>query len=136
MTKGELNQLYWLNKETAQLQKDLAELRHKEIVISPSPNGMPRGSGKQDKIGDYVAEIMILEDTIRLNLQKIYYERNRIECYISDIPDSEMRLIMRLRHINGMTFEQIGDEVGYTKSGVIKKHKRYLESVTKFTNAM
>lgn len=137
MTKNELSQLYWLNKETAQLQKDLAELRQKGVSISPVLTGMPKGNGKQDKIGDYVSEIMILEETIKLNLQKIYYERNRLERYIADIPDSETRLIMRLRHINGMTFIQIANEIGIKgrdrESTVRKKYNRYFEKVSEIS---
>ena len=122
-----MSQLYWLNKETAQLQKELSELQQKDMYRSPVITDMPKGGSVRDSMGEYVAEKMILEDTIKLNMQKIFFERTRIENYISGISDSEVRLIMRLRHVNGMTWEEIGCEIGYTRQGVHVKYKRYLK---------
>jgi len=135
VTQNELSQLYWLNKETAQLQKELLELRHKGINILPVLSDMPKGRGVSDKVSDYVAEVVILEEIIKLNIQKIFYERNKLERYIAEIPDSEVRLIMRLRHINGMTWEAIGAEMGYTESGIRKRYNRYLRKVSVFSDS-
>jgi len=104
------------------------ELRHKGINILPVLSDMPKGRGVSDKVSDYVAEVVILEEIIKLNIQKIFYERNKLERYIAEIPDSEVRLIMRLRHINGMTWDEIGAEMGYTASGVRMKYGRYMKA--------
>ena len=128
MTQNELSQLYWLNKETAQLQKELLELRHKGINILPVLSDMPKGRGVSDKVSDYVAEVVILEEIIKLNIQKIFYERNKLERYIAEIPDSEVRLIMRLRHINGMTWDEIGVEVNQERTTVAKKYRRFINN--------
>ncbi len=135
MNKTELNQLYWLNKETAQLQKELLELRQRGINILPVLSDMPKGGGSRDKLSDYVAEVVILEETIKLNLQRIFYERNRLERFIADIPESDVRLIMRLRHINGMTWDSIAVELGYTESGVRKRYNRYFKKVSAFSDS-
>ena len=128
MTQNELSQLYWLNKETAQLQKELLELRHRGINILPVLSDMPKGRGVSDKVSDYVAEVVILEEIIKLNIQKIFYERNKLERYIAEIPDSEVRLIMRLRHINGMTWDEIGAEVNQERTTVAKKYRRFINN--------
>jgi len=89
---------------------------------------MPKGRGVSDKVSDYVAEVVILEEIIKLNIQKIFYERNKLERYIAEIPDSEVRLIMRLRHINGMTWDEIGAEVNQERTTVAKKYRRFINN--------
>lgn len=129
MTEKELSQLYWLNRETEQLQKALKEAEHCDGYHSPTITGMPRG-GTAKGVADYAAELADLKVVINLNLHKIQKERMRLERYIGNIEDSEIRLIMRLRHINGMTWYDIAYEIGYTgndaESTPRKKYKRFL----------
>jgi len=128
MTEKELSQLYWLNRETEKLQEDLKKLKSNGLYglyKSPMITDMPKGAAQEDKIATYVSERLDLPGIIATNLAKIFHERNRLERYIDNIEDAEMRLIMRLRHINGLTWESIGNELGYTKQGVNKKYKSY-----------
>lgn len=127
MTERELSQLYWLNKETEKLQAELRELDSKSLYSSPIITDMPKSKRYDDKIARDIADKIDIARIIELNLERIQIERARLERYISNIKDSETRLIFRLRHINGMTWEDIGEEMGYERTSVSKKHKRYLQ---------
>ena len=126
MTEKELSGLYFLNRETERLQKDLEELEYsvgvKSVVLSHSPKGKRRFD-----ISDLAVEIADLKAIIQLNLLKIQRERARLERYIGGIDDPEVRLIFRLRHINGMTWEGIGYEIHMHHTTVLRKHKAYLK---------
>ncbi len=140
LTENELSQLFYLNKETERLQKDLRELEYYNGYKAPVITDIPKGNQYKDKIADYVAEVTDLREIIKLNLQKIQHERSRLERYISGIDNAEIRLIFRLRHINGMKWEDIATEIGYvgqySESTVRKKHSRHLRKVSDISDSV
>ena len=127
MTIRDLSQLYYLNLEIEKQKQRLLELESDAFNISPQLTGMPSGSNANDKVGTYAAEIADLKELISLNIQKCWYERNRLERYIQKIDDSQIRQIMTLRFVDGLRWEQVADELkGVTSESVKKQCYRYL----------
>lgn len=102
MTKQELSQLYHLNREIEHMQKRLRELETIATSSTSRITGMPHGGGVCDKVGDYAAEIGDLKELLDLNLKKCFYELNRLNRYIESIENSEIRMILSFRYINGL----------------------------------
>lgn len=129
MTKKELSQLYYLHREIEQLQRRIAELEAKALSTSHPITGMPNVPGVVDKLGKYVAEIADLKSLLDLNLKKCFYELNRLNRYIQSIEDSEMRMILSLRYVNGLCWEQVAYSISEYASGesVRKAHDRFLK---------
>lgn len=128
MTKKELSQLYYLNREIGQIQRRLAEIESSAAKCTSTITGMPRALGQLDKIANYAAEIADLKSLLDLNVRKCFYELNRLNRYIQSVEDSEMRMILSLRYINGLCWEQIAHSIcdNATGDGVRKKHNRFL----------
>ena len=128
MTKKELSQLYYLNREIEQLQARLTELESLATSCTANITGMPRANGISDKIGKYAAEIADLKSLLDLNLKKCFYELNRLNRYIQCVDDSEMRMILSLRYVNGLCWEQVAASISVYASGdsVRKAHDRFL----------
>ena len=131
MTKKELSQLYWLNREIEMDTKRLQEL--KSAAYSPKAqklDGMPRNPGNGDALARLVSEIVDLEAIIAAKQQQCIHERNRLERYIADIPDSLTRQIFTLRFINGLTWYQVAMHIGggNTEDSVRKTCDRYLSA--------
>jgi len=112
MTKQELSQLYYLNREIEQLKNRIAELECIATSTSSVITGMPHASGVSDKVGKYAAEIADLKELLDLNLRKCFYELNRLNRFIESIEDSQMRMILSLRHINGLGWNQVAASIG------------------------
>ena len=130
MTEKELSGLYWLNRETERLQRELDELEESVGPKSPILSHSPKGRGKRRFcIGDLAAEIADLKALIGLNLQKVQIERARLERYIGGIECAETRLIFRLRHVGGMTWRRIGDELHMNHETARRRHKAHLEKM-------
>ncbi|MBU3810679.1 MAG: sigma-70 family RNA polymerase sigma factor [Candidatus Niameybacter stercoravium] len=129
MTKKELSQLYYLNREIEELQSRIAELEVKAESTSKPITGMPNVPGISDKTGRYAAEIADLKSLLDLNLKKCFYELNRLNRYIQSIEDSEMRNILSFRYINGLCWEQVAASISPYASGesVRKAHDRFLK---------
>ncbi|WP_368261264.1 RNA polymerase subunit sigma-24 [Eubacterium callanderi] len=130
MTKKELSQLFYLNREIEQNKKRLAELEEAAISCTAGEiTGMPHGSGSVDKLGNYAAEIADLKALIELNIQKCWYELNRINRYIQGVEDSFMRQVLTYRYVNGLSWNQIALSIGggNTADSVRMAHNRFLK---------
>jgi hypothetical protein len=128
MTKKELSQLYYLNREIEQDKRKLAELESAVTSGVAKITGLPHVTGISDKVGDYAVEIAELREIIRLNLRRSILEYNRLNRYISDIQDSEVRQILTHRYVDGMRWQQVASHMGgmYTADAVKKICYRFL----------
>lgn len=133
MTTKELSQLYFLNREIEQIKERINELEMVATSCTSTITGMPHVAGVSDKIGKYVAEIADLKELLDLNLKKCFYELNRLNRFIESIEDSEMRMIISLRYVNGLPWEQVAASISLYASGdsVRKAHGRFLKLVSK-----
>ena len=112
MTKKELSQLYYLNREIEEQHRRLQELEDIATSCSAQVTGMPHISGISDRIGKYAAEIADLKGLLDLNLKKCFYELHRLNRYIESIEDSQIRMIISLRYVNGFGWEQVAASIG------------------------
>jgi len=128
LTKHELSQLYYLNREIVQLQRRLEELEGLATSCTQHITGMPMVQGVSDKVAKYAVEIADLKGILDLNLKRCFYELNRLNRYIQSIDDAQMRMILSLRYINGLGWEQVAASISSCISGesIRKAHERFL----------
>ena len=130
MTKKELSQLYYLKKEIKEQQRRLAELEAVAINCSTKITGLPTGTGISDKIGNYAAQIADLKALLDLNLKKCFYELNRIDRFIQSVEDSQIRIILTLRYIRGLSWQKIAYAIGeHDEQYPRRKHNTFLRNV-------
>ena len=129
MTLKELSQLYYLNREIEMDQQRLRELEIKALPGAQVITGMPHGSGVQDVVGRYAAEIADLRGIIEAKHQQCLYERSRLERYIAGIDDSLLRQIFTYRFVNGLPWLQVAACIGgnNTADSVRVACNRYIE---------
>lgn len=134
MTLKDLSQLYYLNREIKMDQQRLEELRAKASAPgSPNYDGMPKSQSYENRLEFYNAEIVDLEVIIHAKITQCLHERNRLERYIAEIPDSLTRQIFQLRFIDGLSWLQVAYSIGgnNTEQGVRKRVYRYLKQENK-----
>ena len=130
MTKQELSQLYYLNREIEHLKTRIAEIEGLATSTTKQITGMPHVVGVSDNIGKYVAELADLKELLQLNLKKCFYEFNRLNRFIQSIEDSQLRMILSLRYINGLSWLQIALSIGgsNTADSIRMQHDRVLRN--------
>ena len=157
MTVKELSQLYHLNREVEMDQKRLADLdleikkdearlafleAKSTSISSPAYDGMPKNPSGDNRLELQISDIVELRDliahkkalrsecamTIHAKQILCLTERNRLERYIADLPDSLLRMIFTYRFINGLTWYQVSEHIGMhtTEDSVKKLCYRYL----------
>ena len=98
MTLKELNQLYYLSVEIAHLKKEIEKRENQSDIRAQVITGMPFGGKLSDPTGERGTELSDNKMLLNLALIKAEIEKNKIERYISQIDNSEMRTIILKMH--------------------------------------
>ena len=119
-----LNTLYWLKQERIQIENQIKELT---VLSAVAMNGMPSGKNASSPVERFYGRLEQLKEKLQIVCEKILTETERIENYIENIEDAEVRVIARKRFIENKTFQTIGDELYIDKSTAYKKLDKYFE---------
>lgn len=123
MTEKELSRYYKIRKEAEDLETRIKEfgdgvsgIQIKDIITQSSI----KGSSIQERLVElkdkwYEKRISALEEYLK------------IENYIDGVDDPEIRLIMRMRFLDLMTWDEIGEKTYQERTTVSKKVRRFLK---------
>ena len=112
MTREEVSQIYYLNREIRKLQRKLEELRCSSLQ-SPKIDGMPRAPGRNGSPTERkgVAEAD-LEAQIEKLLAAVKRKQREIFEYIGSVDDSLIRMIIIFRCVDLCTWEEVARHIG------------------------
>ena len=129
MTKHELSQIYYLDKELRQWQKLLKEEQTGSEIKPQQLTGMPSGSGTSDTTANKAVKISNMEQIISGIVANIQIQKEQIMTYIISIDDSFIRQIMLNRHVELMSWCKVAKIIGggNTADSVRMAHERFLE---------
>lgn len=131
MTKEELKS-YIENKREIEIIKDKLEyLEEKKTSIkSLIIDDMPKGyNGDNDRISALLGEIEELINIYREKELKLIKQQIHIENAIDNLEDPTDRNIVRLKYLDGHTWEKICVILNYSWNGIHKKHRKILEKI-------
>ena len=130
MTKSELEQIYYLNRELKMWETELERVRCKSLVGSPLPSNS-HGSGVSDKVADRAERIIELENRIIAKRDEIQRLRDEAVEYIYSIPDSLTRQIIYYRCVSLMSWRRVAYEVGgyNTAESVRQIYSRFMRDL-------
>lgn len=128
MTRRELSQLFYLNREVEYQGMRLRELESAAAGHCRRITGLPGGNGISDRVGRCGAEIADLSRRIDTGIHRCWQELFRLSGFIDSVEDSQMRQILSMRYIGQCSWDQIAIHLGggNTADGVRKAHDRYL----------
>lgn len=130
MTKEELNEYKDIKKELNQIQFKLKELEErktsiKSMVISDMN---VQTSHTNNSIEDLLIKIEECMEMYNKKEVALYNKQLEIENCINSLEPLE-RIIMRLRYIDGYTWEEICTKVNYRWNGIHKIHRKILSKI-------
>lgn len=111
MTEERLNEYFYIKKEIEALENNIQSLESKKDT-------------------KYYEKYSELSQKLKNKVDELIKVSEEIESYINSIESSDIRLIVRLRHISQMTWEEIGNKVYMSPSGVFKKYKKYIKEIS------
>lgn len=119
-----------LKSEAERLEEELAEWRSKAEKMTRELSGMPSGSGGGDKVPACVEKIWELERKLEEQLKEVIGRRNEIEKAITSVPNETFQLLLRLKYIDGDTWEKIAVKMNYNYRWVLYLHGRALQAIS------
>ncbi|NLG89792.1 MAG: RNA polymerase subunit sigma-24 [Clostridiaceae bacterium] len=133
MTREELGKLRSIQKEVELIKKELNTITEEYVTdkVTGSMVEHPyilthfKISGYDSE--GYSSKVKRLERKLKRKLDELMDERARIEEYIESIDNATVRIILRLRYINGLGWNQIGNELGYSERQCRRKYKEFFE---------
>jgi DNA-directed RNA polymerase specialized sigma subunit len=133
MTKEELSKLRSIQKEIELIKRELDSITEEYVTdkVTGSMTEHPyiftsfKISGYDS--GGYSSKVMRLERKLKCKLDELMDERERLEEYIESIDNATVRMILRLRYVNGLGWNQIGNELGYSERQCRRIYKKFIE---------
>lgn len=128
MIYRELNRISALREEIKRDYERIEELRSLAESTTQTLSDMPRGSGVSDKVARYAAQIVDLQISILGHRLDAIEEEKKITDYVSTITDPLMRLIIKLRHVDLLKWQDIAQQIGGGNSAesIRQAYHRYL----------
>lgn len=128
MTKKELKELYYLQREIRNDEQRLIELEAAATGTTAPLTGMPHGGSLSDKTA-LAADIADLKTIIQSKQTMCIAMYNKIMRFVACIDDSLIRQIIMHRHLDMMTWRDIAQKIGggNSEDGLRMMYERYLK---------
>ncbi len=121
-----LNKLYYLKIDIENIKREIDSL---PTISSPQLSGMPHGSGVSNPVVQYVIKKEELITRLNQKIAQYTEELVRIENIIDRIDDPEVRAIARMRFVQCMKWEEIGDRIHLDRTNCARKLKKYIKNM-------
>lgn len=138
MTRERLSRLQAIQKEIDILKR---EIDYTTAEGAPYVSDIVTGSSssypylkKRFKISgydleSYHAKLDRLGKKLTAKLNELIDEMDALLDFINAIDDPTLRMILTLKYVKGYTWEQIGDEIGYSDRSVRLKHAKFIKKL-------
>ena len=136
MTKEELSKLRKIISEIEQIKRELESIEPEHVIDSVTGSSInfpyTQHSIKIEGYDGKRYECRVQRIKNRLNRKKIELmeEKDMLTEYIYRLDDSDLRQILMYRYANGLTWGEIGANMGYATITVRSKHDKFLKSIS------
>ena len=120
----------FLNKHIEAKIEQVAMLNAMAIKTTPTLSDMP-SSGNHDnsKMENTILKIISLQDEINDEIDRLVDTKKEVMNVIENVEESEERLVLTLRYLNFLPWEQVAQRMGCSERNVHNLHGRALEHV-------
>lgn len=130
VTKKEfLNQYRNAEREIAIKLDEIVRLREMATKVTQVLTPDKVKGGMENRREESIAKIVDMEKEIGVSIDNLKKIREQVECAINAIPDANQRDVLRLRYLNGKTWEQIAVQLEFSYQWVCKLHGRALQNI-------
>ena len=114
-------------KETRRLTYNLEEIRSAyELPKAISISDMPKAKGKLSDLSDYLVKYEeVLAKALEANNRQLELLQ-KIEDEIETIDDVEEKMVLELKYVKGMEWEELSKEMGVSRSTATRLHGKAL----------
>lgn len=108
---------------------EIHDLQDLATKITVTFNDMPGGGGSVDKVGAIVANIVDLQSELAVQAKTMKAEQEIVQAVIDAVDEPDLRQLLILRYINGLTWEKIAVDMNYSWRHTLRLHGAALAAV-------
>lgn len=108
---------------------EIQDLKDLATKITVTFNDMPGGGGSVDKVGAIVANIVDLQSELAVQAKTMKAEQEIVQAVIDAVDEPDLRQLLILRYINGLTWEKIAVDMNYSWRHTLRLHGAALAAV-------
>lgn len=108
---------------------EIHDLKDLATKITVTFNDMPGGGGSVDKVGAIVANIVDLQTELAVQAKTMKAEQEIVQAVIDAVDEPDLRQLLILRYINGLTWEKIAVDMNYSWRHTLRLHGAALAAV-------
>lgn len=128
--KDYLKRYQKINKEIEQLLLEKSEILSLGTKITPTYTDTPKGIGERDKVQSTIEKLEEQEEKIDKKIDLLHEVKTDIEKVIQSVEDDTLKLLLRYRYINGLTWEKIAVTMNYDYRWILRLHGKALNKLT------
>jgi len=129
--KEYLSQALWLDQRINTKLEQLATLRSLAMKVTANLTAEKVSGGKDVKspMANTIAKIVDLEREINGDIDRLVGLKAEIQETISQVSDVVSQILLELRYINGKTWDEIANVLGFARSWVLRLHGVALKEI-------
>lgn len=132
MTEQELTSVRDLITEIRSYEEVLKNLRRMIGAKIPKYDGMPKGTSVESAVEKIAIRITDLSKKIEELKQALTVEAAKLEkAIIAELKSIKLQTLLILRYVDGMTFNEISQVMGYSEKHIRRLHKATLKRLKK-----
>ncbi|MBR0085659.1 MAG: DUF1492 domain-containing protein [Lachnospiraceae bacterium] len=133
--KEYLGQYLKIKKRIKKLKGELRELRDlcDQITVDPTTEKV-QTSGSKDRLGDVVAKIIDKENELLDQVEEAADVMDDIERSIDMLEDPDEQLMLQMRYVEGMSWNDIISSIPLSDRTAFTKHKSAMDRIEKIIN--
>lgn len=121
-----LNRLYYIKKEIEDIKFEIKTLPEPSGI---NMSGMPHANAIGNPVYNLIQKKENLIKKLNKKIEMYFDELIRIENIIDQIEDIEIRAMARMRFVQNMKWEDIGEQVHLDRTVCSKKVRKYLKNM-------
>jgi DNA-directed RNA polymerase specialized sigma subunit len=125
-----LKQYKNLDKYIDQLIEDAEKLRTRAEKITPTISDMPHGGDGENQRELAICKLADLNTEINKKIDQYVDLGREISKAIYTIQETDLKLLLTYKYIDGKTFEQIAVDMNYSWRWIHRLHSKALEKLT------
>lgn len=127
--KAKLNQYREAEAESSRLEQEITKWYSKAEKMTTAVKLVPSGGAAGRSLENSIEAIDALAGRLGDKRRETVRLRREIEDVIAAVPDGRLRMLLRYRYIDGMTWTHIERQMGYERTQIWRLHGRALESI-------
>ena len=130
-----LSRGYWAQKDREKLEEDRAKA-YSDLLGASASEGEKVQTSKTNTVEKKYVKYIDYDNRLKKQIDKLYDIKTEIETVLSEVEDSKLRTLLRMRYILFYRWGDIALEMNYDERHIYRLHKTALQSADRIYKKM